>query len=138
MSVLFSLSSFNTSSVLIQPCRIYPPFPYFCRFNTASVLIQLITPIFSKKFSSVSIQLLFLFNLTSVNISNWNIAFQYSFCSYSTPTQISKRFSYARFNTASVLIQQDGELETGKDLLFQYSFCSYSTSQSTREQKKRE
>ena len=78
------------------------------------------------------------------------MAFQYSFCSYSTliwvetdginasfntasvliqhKEKISYQMSFGSFNTASVLIQPDKVAIERKMNLFQYSFCSYSTS----------
>ena len=79
------------------------------------------------------------------------MAFQYSFCSYSTFGVPSRVKPESSFNTASVLIQQNINWEyegtthvsiqllflfnrnhpfqSSRNALFQYSFCSYSTSQ---------
>ena len=162
--------SFNTASVLIQPVSnfynfLVISFQYsFCSystyvicqnkkdfhcFNTASVLIQLFLCDIIIISSTVSIQLLFLFNkqrlvkkqrdqsfnTASVLIqlycspsSNTQISwFQYSFCSYST------HFDQHRYSSYYVSIQllflfNNGD-SAGSDTksLFQYSFCSYST-----------
>ena len=85
-----------------------PPYIYskllFC-FNTASVLIQQIVRIFPMQIIS--------FNTASVLIQQEEareelerIAFQYSFCSYSTLKNLTKNMAQSCFNTASVLIQQ--------------------------------
>ena len=118
----------------------------------------------------VSIQLLFLFNMdagqalgrrtefqysfcsysTKYGMKFYKVDwFQYSFCSYSTRTYTAEDITNYRFNTASVLIQQNriasccwfevvsiqllflfnnGSFRSvRKWLVFQYSFCSYST-----------
>ena len=121
-----SFGSFNTASVLIQPDKVAIErkmnlFQYsFCsystslcqgincinhRFNTASVLIQPVHPSTSGNCYRVSIQLLFLFNVSSALIIDVQLEFQYSFCSYSTNSFFNFQCVWLRFNTASVLIQ---------------------------------
>ena len=75
---------FNTASVLIQPRLITNPlcqnvrFQYsFCSYSTRTRNIR-------RKNSSVSIQLLFLFNYQERIVMINKLMFQYSFCSYST------------------------------------------------------
>ena len=74
-------------------------------FNTASVLIQPCWWTWTTRFSIVSIQLLFLFNISSaLNV-----------------------LKFIGFNTASVLIQPASLKNGSGQRMFQYSFCSYST-----------
>ena len=141
---------FNTASVPIQLVYFSPRSHLNSYFNTASVPIQLLYFSTSLPCKTISIQLLFLFNLTNKGLSlsssifqysfcsySTNICislisssdlFQYSFCSYSTMTKEEIKDLYSNFNTASVPIQPR-RMETENQRLgeFQYSFCSYST-----------
>ncbi len=74
---------FNTASVLIQLSQSKLVILHVS-FNTASVLIQPVPPSSSQFLNFVSIQLLFLFNISKrKTVTCWH-KFQYSFCSYST------------------------------------------------------
>ena len=78
-------------------------------FNTASVLIQLMSHQVQIKLMEVSIQLLFLFNkYIKLEIEKID-KFQYSFCSYSTGEIYLGKEIKQSFNTASVLIQHSVE-----------------------------